>query len=201
MWTPWRQKRDRTLSPEVLREAYSSGYFPMGDAWTRGVRWYRPDPRAILPLDEFHCSRRLARRIRRGEFQVEFNQAFRQVMLACADRPDRWITDEILTAYQALREEGDAHSVEILRDGELVGGVYGVSLGGAFFGESMFHRATDASKVALHHLVQRLNERGFALLEIQYLSEHLASLGGVEIPDDEYQDLLARALAIPTTFA
>lgn len=188
------------LQPAFLRMAYSQGYFPMPHPETGEILWFRPDPRAILPLDGFHCSRSLARTLRRGDYHVTFDTAFREVMLACADRDDTWITPEFVHGYCGLHSEDSAHSVEVWREDSLVGGVYGVSLGGAFFAESMFHRETDMSKVALYHLVQHLKEKGFTLLEVQFLTEHLTSLGAIEVTDDKYQSLLARALLISASF-
>jgi leucyl/phenylalanyl-tRNA--protein transferase len=189
------------LSPVLLVAAYEAGYFPM--AMDDGeIQWYSPDPRGVLPLDGFHAPRRLLRVIRSGRFEVSTDRAFRQVMEACAaDRDDgTWISGEILESYCALHEHGLAHSVEAWADGELAGGLYGVSLNGAFFGESMFHRVSDASKVALWALVMRLRERGFSLLDVQWLTPFLERCGAVEIPRDEYLAALARALASDTHF-
>lgn len=188
------------LKPQFLRMAYAQGYFPMPHPETGEILWFRPDPRAILPLDGFHASHSLRRTLRRRDFEVSYDKAFREVMLACADRDDTWITPEFVEGYCGLHSENSAHSVEVWRDGSLVGGVYGVSIGGAFFAESMFHRETDMSKVALYHLVRHLKEKGFALLEVQFLTEHLTSLGAVEITDRKYQSLLAKALPIPASF-
>ena len=189
------------LSPSLLVAAYEAGYFPM--AMDDGeIQWYSPDPRGVLPLDRFHAPRRLLRVIRSGRFEVSTDRAFRQVMEACAaDRDDgTWINGEILESYCVLHEHGLAHSVEAWAGGELAGGLYGVSLNGAFFGESMFHRVTDASKVALWALVTRLRERRFSLLDIQWLTPFLERCGAVEIPRDEYLAALARALASDTRF-
>jgi leucyl/phenylalanyl-tRNA--protein transferase len=189
------------LPPSLLVAAYEAGYFPM--AMDDGeIQWYSPDPRGVLPLDRFHAPRRLLRVIRSGRFEVSTDRAFRQVMEACAaDRDDgTWINGEILDSYCVLHEHGLAHSVEAWEGGELAGGLYGVSLNGAFFGESMFHRVSDASKVALWALVTRLRERGFSLLDIQWLTPFLERCGAVEIPRDEYLAALARALASDTRF-
>jgi len=189
------------LPPSLLVAAYEAGYFPM--AMDDGeIQWYSPDPRGVLPLDRFHAPRRLLRVIRSGRFEVSTDRAFRQVMEACAaDRDDgTWINGEILDSYCLLHEHGLAHSVEAWEGGELAGGLYGVSLNGAFFGESMFHRVSDASKVALWALVTRLRERGFSLLDIQWLTPFLERCGAVEIPRDEYLAALARALASDTRF-
>lgn len=191
---------DTRLHPALLRRAYAMGYFPMPHGDPEEIAWFHPDPRAILPLDGFHVSRSLARTLRRGRFSVTRDRAFRDVMRGCADRAETWINDEFLEAYGALHDEGDAHSVEVWLDGTLVGGVYGVSLGGAFFAESMFHRATDASKVALHHLTGHLRDRGFALLETQFLTPHLESLGVIEIDALDYMRRLEAALRLKRQF-
>jgi leucyl/phenylalanyl-tRNA--protein transferase len=187
------------LSVDLLVSAYASGWFPMavGDG---DIRWFSPDPRAIIPLDTFHTSRRLARVVRRGAFRIEINRNFADVVRACAlaerDPEDAgtWIDREIFESYCALHAAGHAHSVEAWQDGRLAGGLYGVALGGAFFGESMFHHVTDASKVALVALVERLRERGFTLLDTQWTTEHLEQFGALEIPRSRYVKLLARAL-------
>jgi leucyl/phenylalanyl-tRNA--protein transferase len=189
------------LSPALLVAAYETGYFPM--AMDDGeIRWYSPDPLGVLPLERFHAPRRLMRVIRSGRFEVSVDRAFRQVMEGCAaDREDgTWINDEILDSYCALHEHGLAHSVEAWEGGALAGGLYGVSLNGAFFGESMFHRVSDASKVALWALVSRLRERSFVLLDIQWLTPFLQQCGAVEMPREQYLDALARALGSDARF-
>jgi len=183
----------------VLLSGYANGWFPMavegGD-----IRWFSPDPRGIIPLDGFHVSRRLARLQRQGHFEIAVDRDFASVIQACAetdrdpDDPGSWISDEIIGSYCALHERGFAHSVEAWRNGRLVGGLYGVSLGAAFFGESMFHRETDASKVALVALVDRLRAHGFALLDTQWVTPHLEQFGAVEIPKEEYLERLAQAI-------
>jgi len=157
--------------------------------------WYSPDPRGILPLDRFHVSRRLARVLRANGLEVTFDLAFDDVIAGCASRggDGDWINGEIVESYTALHHAGFAHSVETWQSGQLVGGVYGVALGGAFFGESMFHRVTDASKVALSGLVDRLRRRQFRLLDIQWLTPHLVRLGAVEVPRARYLELLETA--------
>lgn len=167
---------------------------------TEEIEWYRPDPRAILPLDGFHVSRSLRQTINRKLYTVTYDKAFSDVMRGCADRESTWINAEFLNAYTYLHKLGQAHSVEVWENDHLVGGVYGVSVGGAFFAESKFHRKTDASKVALYFLTEHLRNKGFKLLEIQFLTEHLKSLGAVEIPDKEYQKLLAQAIKISVEF-
>ena len=185
------------LSPGTLIDAYRSGLFPMPVDPSRRrskIAWYSPDPRGILPLDGMHISRSL-RRSRRG-FDVTFNRAFRDVVLRCAspDREGRWITNEFVDAYVDLHEMEWAHSVEVWQRGELVGGLYGLRIDGLFAGESMFHSATDASKVALMELVDCLNESNATLLDVQWSTPHLASLGVVDVSRTEYLELLGRAL-------
>jgi leucyl/phenylalanyl-tRNA--protein transferase len=193
------------IPANLLVSAYASGWFPM--AVDEGeIRWFSPDPRGILPLDGLHVPSRLARVVRGGGFRIEIDTAFEAVMRGCAEaaRGDEeggtWIDAEILESYVALHEAGIAHSVEAWQGGELAGGLYGVALGGAFFGESMFHRVTDASKVALVALVERLRARGFQLLDIQWLTPHLARFGAVEIPRREYLRRLDAALRLRPTF-
>jgi leucyl/phenylalanyl-tRNA--protein transferase len=189
------------LSPTLLVAAYEAGYFPM--AMDDGeIRWYSPDPRGILPLDAFHAPRRLLRVIRSRRFEVTVNRAFRAVMEACAaDREEgTWINGEILDNYCVLHDCRLAHSVEVWAGTELAGGLYGVALNGAFFGESMFHRVSDASKIALWALAGRLRERGFLLLDIQWLTPFLASCGASEIARDDYLERLKGALQVDTRF-
>jgi leucyl/phenylalanyl-tRNA---protein transferase len=190
----------KALYPDLLCQAYSLGYFPMPDPETGKIVFLRPDPRAVLPLDGFHVSRSLRRSLAHRGYRVTFDQAFREVMAGCADREDTWITKEFFTGYTALHKLGRAHSVEVWKGEELVGGLYGVSLGGAFFAESKFHRERDASKVALFNLVEQLKRRGFALLEVQFLTPHLKTLGVIELSDEEYQARLQRAIVLPVTF-
>jgi len=168
------------------------------------IRWYSPDPRGIFPLDAFRVPSRLARTLRAHPFDIRVNTAFREVMEGCAEREDddgNWIDREIIDSYCALHDQGFAHSVEAWRDGRLAGGLYGVALGGAFFGESMFHRVTDASKAALIALVERLNAREFVLLDTQWVTAHLLQFGAVEVSRHRYLRLLDDALAIDATFA
>lgn len=172
----------------------------MPDPDTQDLLWFRPDPRAILPLDGFHSSRSLVKKLKKGNFQVSFDQDFPGVMRGCANRPETWITDEFFEAYGKLFLEGHCHSVEIWQEGKLVGGVYGVAIRAAFFAESMFHTVTDASKIALFHLVRHLKSRGYLLLEIQFLTPHLSRLGAVKISDFEYQKRLRTALKREVTF-
>ena len=194
-----------TLTPDVLLRAYASGLFPMAERRDDPrIYWVDPDTRGVIPLDGLHVSRRLARRLRQGAFDIRTDTAFRRVMERCAEstsqRRETWINDQILDLYSELQRRGAAHSIECWRDGDLVGGLYGVVLGGAFFGESMFSRATDASKVALVHLVERLNRGGFHLLDTQFLTPHLETLGAIEITRERYQVLLREALAADARF-
>lgn len=173
----------------------------MYDSRNGEILWYRPDPRAIIPLDSFHVSRSLAKRMRSSAFEIRFDTDFEGVMRGCADRPEgTWISEEFIHVYGALHAMGIAHSVETWQDSRLVGGTYGLAIGGAFMAESMFHYRTDASKVALAALVGRLKERGFDLLDTQYLTDHLVSLGAVEIPHREYYDRLRRAVRMECRF-
>jgi leucyl/phenylalanyl-tRNA---protein transferase len=189
------------FTPRGLLIAYSNAIFPMWHEEIRQIGWYRPDPRAIIPLDGFHVSRSLRKVLRRGHFEIRCNTDFVGVMRACADRPEgTWISEDFVRVYGELHRLGFAHSVEAWREGKLVGGTYGIAIGGAFMAESMFHRETDASKVALAALVGRLNERGFTLLDVQYLTPHLESLGAVEISGDEYGRRLQRAIRLERTF-
>ena len=191
------------LTPELLLTAYSRGFFPMAD-WTGRIGWYDPDPRGIFPLDRFHVPRSLAKRIRSGFFEVRVDTAFRSVMAACAEpargRGETWISPELVDVYCRLHELGFAHSVECWREGSLAGGLYGVALRGLFAGESMFSRMTDASKVALVHLVDRLRAGGFVLLDTQFVTSHLGRFGAIEVPRSVYRGLLARALEVRATF-
>lgn len=189
------------LTPELLLRAYAAGVFPMAEARDDpGVFWVDPRMRGIIPLNGFHVSRSLRRRILSGGFAVTLDRAFAEVVRACADRPETWINHRIEALYLRLHRMGRAHSVEIWRDGRLVGGVFGVALGGAFFGESMFSRETDASKVALCYLVDRVRCAGFTLFDTQFITEHLASLGAVELARDAYHEKLAEALKIRADF-
>jgi leucyl/phenylalanyl-tRNA--protein transferase len=183
------------IDPALLVRAYREGIFPM--AMEDGaIGWFSPDPRGILPLDHFQISKRLARLVRQRRFEMAVDRNFEGVMRACAERPGdgTWISQEILESYLALHRLGLAHSVEAWQGDRLVGGLYGVHLGGAFFGESMFHRVTDASKVALVALVDRLVRKGFLLLDIQWVTPHLEQFGAIEIPRKAYLAQLKRAI-------
>ena len=193
------------LTPELLLKAYSVGLFPMAEsADDPALFWVDPERRGIMPLDGFHVPRSLRKTVRKCGFAVTCNNDFVGVVRACAEptatRPSTWINDEIVRLYAALHSMGNAHSVECRLDGALVGGLYGVALGGAFFGESMFSRATDASKVALVHLVARLRRGGFLLLDAQFITAHLARFGATEVPRAKYRRLLATALAQQARF-
>lgn len=184
-----------TLDPRLLLQGYAMGIFPMADSRTADeVFWVEPRTRAIIPIDGFHLSHSLRRTIRSDRFAVTFDTAFGEIVKACADREETWINADIERAVLSLHRLGHAHSVEVWFEGELVGGLYGVKLGRAFFGESMFSRMTDASKVALAWLVARLKAGGYTLLDCQFMTEHLASLGAVPVSKDDYSALLAAAL-------
>ncbi len=185
----------------TLLGRYRTGYFPM--AVEGGIGWFSPEPRGVIPLDRFQVPRRLARFLRQGRFQCTVNLSFRDVITACASREDTrgdWISEHILESYCALHEAGHAHSVEVWDADRLVGGLYGVSLRGAFFGESMFHRVRDASKVALCVLVKRLRERGFGLLDLQWVTPHLRQFGAVEISRARYLTELAESMQLGCVF-
>ena len=183
------------LDSRMLLRGYAAGIFPMADSRDASdIFWVEPRTRAIIPLDDFHCSRSLARRLRSGCFTLTADRAFHDVLLGCADREETWINPMIERATLGLHATGHAHSIECWRDEQLVGGVYGVKLGRAFFGESMFSRATDASKVALAALVARLKVGGFTLLDCQFMTNHLASLGAVTVSREAYVGSLSAAL-------
>lgn len=194
------------LTPDILVRAYAAGVFPMAEsADDPELFWVDPRRRGILPLDAFHVPRRLSRVVRRQIFEIRCDSAFEDVIRACAEasekRPNTWINDEIVRLYEALFARGAAHTVECWRGDRLAGGLYGVSLGAVFFGESMFSRESDASKVALVHLVARLRLGGFRLLDTQFLTPHLARFGGIEISRRRYHRLLAEALSYRAVFS
>lgn len=194
---------DNLLTPQTLLSAYCQGVFPMAHEDGR-IYWYDPDPRAIIPLDRFHVSRSLRRTIQQQTFEIRIDGAFTAVMQACAapgsGREETWISEEIIQAYTRLHKLGFAHSVEAWQDGKLVGGLYGVAIGGFFAGESMFSHVRDSSKVALAFLIAHLNERKFSLLDTQFMTEHLRSFGAIEISAAAYKLKLSRALLLPVTF-
>jgi len=181
------------IPTDLLIEAYSQGIFPM--AMEDGeMGWFSPDPRAIIPLEDFHVPHGLKRTLRKNPFEIRIDTAFEKVMRECAAREETWISEEIIESYCVLHRRGMAHSVEAWLGGRLAGGLYGVSLGAAFFGESMFHHVTDASKVALWALVRLMRGNYFRLLEVQWLTPHLKTFGAVEIPRDKYMKLLKQSL-------
>ena len=187
------------FTPALIVEAYSKGIFPMGEA-DGTVSWYAPDPRAVFPLEALHVPKTLAKTIRQRKFQIRLDADFEGVLRGCASRDETWITPIIHAAYADLHRQGLAHSVEAWQGGELVGGLYGVALGGAFMGESMFSRATDASKVCLVHLVAHLRERGYTLLDSQFPTEHLQRFGQQLIPRRDYMHQLVAALKLTCQF-
>ena len=196
-------------SIEMLLWAYGHGIFPMGDPDTGRIEWFSPDPRGIIPLDQFHIPRNVAREVRRNKFNIRFNTAFEQVMRGCAtDRNEfnrSWIDDTILQAYCQLHRQGFAHSVEAWLNERLVGGLYGVNIGSAFFGESMFSRpdlgGSNSSKICLVHLVAHLRQRSFTLLDTQFWTEHLDQFGCIEISADEYLNKLDQAIRLPVKWS
>jgi len=189
------------LTPDLLLHGYSLGIFPMAENRDDpDIFWVDPKRRGVMPLDGFHLSRSLAKAMRQSTFDVRINAEFDAVVAACADRSETWINAEIARLYSALHERGQAHSLELWDGSDLVGGVYGVTLGAAFFGESMFSRRTNASKMALAVLVDRLNRAGFTLFDTQFQTDHLASLGVIEIPRAAYQARLEHAKARKADF-
>jgi leucyl/phenylalanyl-tRNA--protein transferase len=193
------------IPSDLLLAAYASGWFPMADE-AGTISWYSPDPRGVLPLETFHVPSRLQRTIRHSPLQVQVDRSFAEVMRACAEAEREsedsgtWISDEIIDSYCELHALGHAHSVEVREGDRLVGGLYGVALGGAFFGESMFHTATDASKIALVALIERLRSRGFTLLDTQWVTPHLRQFGAIEIPRPEYLKQLDASVQLTVTF-
>ncbi|WP_421859124.1 leucyl/phenylalanyl-tRNA--protein transferase [Oricola sp.] len=190
---------NRGLTPQILLRAYAAGIFPMADdADDPNIFWVQPDMRGVIPLDSFHVPRSLAKKVRQAPYDIHFNAAFSAVISACAEsaenRERTWINRTIRDLYCRLHEMGHAHTVEAWEDGQLVGGLYGVSLGRAFFGESMFSRKTDASKICLVHLVKRLKERGFVLLDTQFTTDHLKRFGAIDVPSEDYETMLEEAL-------
>lgn len=197
-----KRSRYSGITPEILLRAYAIGLFPMAEsADDPEIFWVEPEFRGILPLEGFHVSKSLMKTLRKKHFEIRVNTSFDAVIEACAaaapGRPSTWINGTIRSLYSALHRMGHAHSVEAWQNDELVGGLYGVSLGSAFFGESMFSRRTDASKVCLVHLVERLRSKGFTLLDTQFTTDHLKSFGAVDIPKEEYRGLLEAAMASP----
>jgi leucyl/phenylalanyl-tRNA---protein transferase len=193
-------RRPEIIEPEFLLAGYSAGYFPMADSRDGQVHWYSPLRRGVIPLDTFRISRSLGQTLRKGIFDVRLNTSFEEVIRACAERKDTWISEEIVRSYLRLHELGYAHSVEAWKEGMLAGGLYGVALGAAFFGESMFSREREASKVALVHLVERMRRTQFELLDTQFVTPHLAHFGAVEISRNDYLVLLRRAVRKKRSF-
>lgn len=198
-----RRSRNNGITVDILLRAYSAGLFPMADsADDPELFWVEPEIRGIIPLNDFHISKSLAKAIRKKPFEIRFNTAFEAVMAGCAaeapDRPSTWINATIRKLYTELHQIGHAHSVEAWEGKELVGGLYGVSLGAAFFGESMFSRRTNASKICLVHLVERLRASGFVLLDTQFTTEHLKTFGAIDVPKQEYAKMLDRAVNRPS---
>jgi leucyl/phenylalanyl-tRNA--protein transferase len=197
------RRKSPGITPEILLRAYSIGLFPMAEsADDPEIFWVEPDVRGVLPLDDhFHISKSLRKTIRQKPFDIRFNVDFDAVITACAsetsDRPSTWINETIRTLYSALHRMGHAHSVEAWDGNELIGGLYGVSLGSAFFGESMFSRRTDASKICLVHLVERLKQKHFTLLDTQFTTEHLKTFGAIDVPKADYALMLAAAMESP----
>jgi leucyl/phenylalanyl-tRNA--protein transferase len=187
------------IDPELLLQGYRLGVFPMAME-DESIQWFSPDPRAILPLEDFHVPHALRRVLRKRVFGTTIDNAFSKVIEACAKREDTWINLEIIESYTRLHELGCAHSIEAWKEGALAGGLYGVAVGGAFFGESMFHHVTDASKIALVALVEHLRARKFALLDTQWLTPHLQQFGGIEISREHYLRLLRSAVELPREF-
>ncbi|AHF83779.1 leucyl/phenylalanyl-tRNA--protein transferase [Rhizobium leguminosarum bv. trifolii WSM1689] len=196
------RRKSPGITPDILLRAYSIGLFPMAEsADDPEIFWVEPELRGVLPFDHFHVSKSLAKTVRKKPFEIRFDHAFDQVIAACAEetsgRPSTWINRTIRSLYSTLFDMGHAHTVEAWEGNELVGGLYGVSLGSAFFGESMFSRRTDASKICLVHLVDRLRERGFTLLDTQFTTEHLKTFGAIDVPKTDYAVMLAAAMESP----
>ena len=197
-------KTNTPFDAETVLAAYRSGFFPMAESRRGPISWFSPDPRAVIPLDTFNIPRSFRRQLRRPDLTCTINSAFHRVILACAERgpfSETWISDDIVRVYSDLHRRGVAHSVETWSNGILIGGLYGIALGGAYFGESMFSRESNASKFALVHLIERLRNRGFVLLDTQIINDHVRQFGAVEISREKYLDLLTRALRQPTKFA
>ena len=188
------------LTPDLILLAYGHGYFPMADEEDGDIYWHSPDPRAIIPLDGVLISRSLRQTIRKGVYTIRFNTAFEQVIRLCTNRRETWISEEIIDVYTALHQLGHVHSVEAWHNDTLAGGLYGVAIGGAFFGESMFSVMDNASKTAFVALTERLRERDFTLLDSQYINPHMQSLGAIEIPRKQYMRLLTKAMALDRSF-
>lgn len=194
------ERKERKIDPAFLLLAYENGYFPMAESKEGEIHWYSPDPRAVIELEGFKISRSLRTTIRKGIFEIRINTRFKEVIERCANRSETWISNEIIRSYLLLHSMGYAHSVEAWKNGELAGGLYGVAIGGAFFGESMFSLERDASKVALVSLVDRLKLKKFTLLDTQFMTEHLFRLGAREISKEEYLRRLSEATSLSVSF-
>ncbi len=192
---------DFQLTPELMLRAYMTGIFPMSESRDApDLFWVDPERRGVMPLDGLHVSRSLARTVRRGGYDIRINSAFEAVVSACADRAETWINDDLFELYAHLHNVGYAHSIEVWDDAGLRGGIFGLSIGGAFFGESMFSARTGGSKIAMVYLVDRLRRAGFTLFDTQFITDHLASLGGIEISRSAYRSQLAEALDVEAAF-
>jgi len=188
------------LKPDNMIRLYASGAFPMADENTGAINWYLPEERTIIPLNNFNIPRSARSEIGKLNFEIKFDTDFKSVVLGCADRPSTWISDKLIDSYLRLQRRGYIHTVETWKDGKLVGGLYGVTFRGAFFGESMFSRVSQASKAALIALIHHLMERGYLLLDVQYMTEHLAMFGAVEITFEEYNQLLIESYSLACEF-
>ncbi|MCX7984381.1 MAG: leucyl/phenylalanyl-tRNA--protein transferase [Bacteroidetes bacterium] len=188
------QREDNIIEPALLLTAYCTGLFPMADGKEGPIRWYSPDPRGIIELNEFRVSRSLRQVLKKNIFEIRYNTAFEKVIRCCADRTETWISETIVNSYIELHKRGYAHSVESWIGDSFAGGLYGVAIGGAFFGESMCSKVSNASKVALVYLVNRLRERGYLLLDVQFLNPHLIQFGARTIPRSDYVERLQKAI-------
>jgi leucyl/phenylalanyl-tRNA---protein transferase len=188
------------LDPEIMLRLYASGAFPMAEDRNGSINWYMPNIRTIIPLENYNIPRSLKNSIKKESFEYRFDTAFSTVVEECAKRERTWISDQLITAYQKLNRRGFVHTVEAWKDNELVGGLYGVTYRGAFFGESMFSKISQASKACLVKLIEHMKEKGFLLLDVQYLTPHLQMFGAVEITFEEYKDLLNKAYTVNCTF-
>jgi leucyl/phenylalanyl-tRNA---protein transferase len=194
------RRQQEILTPDILLDAYRIGFFPMAENRSGRLSWYSPDPRGVIPIRSGNIPRSVRKLVREGRFEIRIDTSFEQVMRACAEREETWISEEIIGAYTALYRVGHGHSVETWEGGELVGGLYGVAIGGAFFGESMFSRTSGTSKVALATLIMRLETAGFSLLDSQFITPHLEHFGAIEVPRAEYLMLLENALELDASF-
>lgn len=188
------------LSPEIVLSAYKQGYFPMAEPYSGEIYWHSPNPRSIVPLSQVKMSHSMKQVFRKKTFEFTINNAFNKVIIECSNRKETWISTQIITTYSELNLLGFAHSVEAWKDGELAGGLYGVAIGGAFFGESMFTKITNASKACFYYLVERLINKGFILLDSQYINNHTLTLGAILIPKRMYLRILKEAIELPCTF-